>query len=436
MIEPHLDLLLAQNQTIWALYHVPILVFLFMFGACVGSFLNVVIYRLPEGMSVISPPSRCPTCGAKLRFFRENLPILGWFMLRGRCRFCGVKISPQYMIIETLMALLMVGLYVVLIVPGNNTPWWGQIGGPWWHANGFIRAWPVFIAFAFLIASLVAMTMIDARTFTIPIQIPLFVTFTAFIAYPLQVILPHRTPTSQTWPIPGVSWQWFAVAVGGTLGVVISVLLLRLGKLRYSFADYEQYVPEGEVFGDYPHARREMGRELVFLLPCIVGLAAGGLIGSLLPATAPPQFIQALGGTFIGYLVGGAMIWVTRILGTLAVGREAMGLGDVHLLAAVGAVLGWFDVIMIFFIAPFSGLAWALLSMGLGTVFRKMKRELPYGPHLAVATVVLILCRPAVNGAWSIMLPTVPRPKAGFVTGSQAAPGPFPTPLPPPAPQP
>ena len=123
-IEQYLDPLLAQNRTIWALQHLPILVFLFMFGACVGSFLNVVIYRLPAGMSVISPPSRCPTCGAKLRFFRENLPILGWFILRGRCRFCGVKISPQYMIIETLMALLMVGLYVVLIVPGPNVAWW------------------------------------------------------------------------------------------------------------------------------------------------------------------------------------------------------------------------------------------------------------------------------------------------------------------------
>ena len=373
IIEQNLDLLLAQNRSIWALQHLPILVFLFMFGACVGSFLNVVIYRLPAGMSVISPPSRCPTCGAKLRFFRENLPILGWFILRGRCRFCGVRISPQYMIIETLMALLMVGLYVVLIVPGPTVDWWSQIGGPWWHVNGLYRVWPVFVAFAFLIAALVAMTIIDARTYTIPIQIPLFVTVTAFIAYPLQAIIPHRNPTAQTWPIPGVSWQWFAVAVGGMLGVIISVVLLRLGKLRYSFADYEEYVKEGDVFGDYPHARREMGRELVFLLPCILGLVAGWIVGSLLPAAPPSHLLQALGGTILGYLIGGGMIWATRILGTLAVGREAMGLGDVHLLAAVGAVLGWFDVMLIFFIAPFSGLLWVLLSMGLGTVFQKMK---------------------------------------------------------------
>jgi leader peptidase (prepilin peptidase)/N-methyltransferase len=72
-------------QTWQLLQHVPVSIFIFCFGACVGSFLNVVIYRLPAGMSVISPPSRCPTCGAKLKFFHENLPILGYFLVRGKC---------------------------------------------------------------------------------------------------------------------------------------------------------------------------------------------------------------------------------------------------------------------------------------------------------------------------------------------------------------
>lgn len=414
-VASHPDLLLAQNQTLWVVQHLPMLVFLFLFGACVGSFLNVVIYRLPAGMSVISPPSRCPTCGARLRFFRENLPILGWFLLRGKCRFCGVRISSQYMIIETLMALLIVGLYVVLHVPNPSTPWWGEIGGRWWFTNTFLRSWPVFIAFAFLVASLVAMTIIDARTFTIPIQIPMFVTISAFVAYPLQVLLPHLSPPKQSWPIPGVTWQWFAVATGGMLGVVVALTMLKLGKIRYSFADYEKYVKEGEVFGDYPHARREMGIELLYLAPCMVGLVLGWFIGLGLPAGGPPQFLQAIGASFLGYLVGGAMIWGIRILGTLVVGREAMGMGDVHLLAAIGAVLGWYDPILIFFIAPFSGLLWALVSMGLVTVFRKLRRELPYGPHLAVATVVLILCRPAVNRLWHVMMPTVDHPKPGFV---------------------
>ena len=69
---------------LWVLQHLPVMIFVFCLGSCVGSFANVAIYRLPAGMSVVSPPSRCPTCGARLRFFRENLPILGWFFKNRR----------------------------------------------------------------------------------------------------------------------------------------------------------------------------------------------------------------------------------------------------------------------------------------------------------------------------------------------------------------
>src|SRR5262245_33128213 len=117
-------MMLAQTMPLWFYQHVPWLVFLFCFGACVGSFLNVVIYRLPAGISVISPPSRCPTCGARLSW-RENFPILGWIGLRGKCRHCGVRISPQYMIVELAIALLFAGLYALLYIVPPSTPWWG-----------------------------------------------------------------------------------------------------------------------------------------------------------------------------------------------------------------------------------------------------------------------------------------------------------------------
>lgn len=80
--------ILAQSPTLplWV-YKVPGLVFAFCFGACVGSFLNVVVYRLPAGVSIITPPSRCPRCGWRLTW-RENFPILGWLWLRGKCRKC------------------------------------------------------------------------------------------------------------------------------------------------------------------------------------------------------------------------------------------------------------------------------------------------------------------------------------------------------------
>ncbi len=406
---------------VWALQHLPVIAFLLCFGACVGSFLNVVIYRLPAGMSVITPPSRCPTCGARLKFFRENLPIFGWLMIRGRCRYCGVRVSPQYMLIELLMAGVFIGLYAVLFMASTSgSSWWGQVGGDWWVSNTIFRAWPVFVAFAFMLAALLAMTVIDARTMTIPLEIPLFVTITAFVAYPLQSLLPHRSWSGATWPIPGVDWPWFMTAVGGMAGVVLALILRRANVLHHSFADYHEHVDENEPVGDYPHARREMGVEILFLLPCIIGLVAGHVIGRQLPAAPPPELAQALGGTFLGYLSGGGLVWAIRILGTLGFGREAMGLGDVHLLAAVGAVLGWFDPILIFFIAPFSGILWVVLSMGISTVFKTARRELPYGPHLAVATLLVMLGRPGLIGLLQVIMPGVAFPEAGLVVRADA----------------
>lgn len=71
----------------------------FALGSAIGSFLNVVVYRLPAGLSIIHPPSRCPQCLHRLGK-SENIPIIGWLRLRGRCRHCGVKISPRYPLVE------------------------------------------------------------------------------------------------------------------------------------------------------------------------------------------------------------------------------------------------------------------------------------------------------------------------------------------------
>jgi leader peptidase (prepilin peptidase)/N-methyltransferase len=74
-------------------------VLIFAFGASVGSFLNVVIYRVPAGLSVLRPPSRCPKCLQRLKPY-DNVPVLGWLWLRGRCRYCGTGISKRYPLVE------------------------------------------------------------------------------------------------------------------------------------------------------------------------------------------------------------------------------------------------------------------------------------------------------------------------------------------------
>jgi leader peptidase (prepilin peptidase)/N-methyltransferase len=76
-----------------------------IFGAIVGSFLNVVAYRLPRGESVLHPPSACPSCGTRIKAY-DNVPVLGWLWLRGKCRACGAPISPKYPIVEAVTGLL------------------------------------------------------------------------------------------------------------------------------------------------------------------------------------------------------------------------------------------------------------------------------------------------------------------------------------------
>ena len=83
---------------------------IFLFGLAFGSFLNVCIYRLPRGLSVVAPRSACPECKEPIAFY-DNLPVLSWFILGGRCRHCKTKITPRYWMIELLTGLLFLACY-------------------------------------------------------------------------------------------------------------------------------------------------------------------------------------------------------------------------------------------------------------------------------------------------------------------------------------
>ncbi len=96
--------------------------FVFLFGACWGSFANVVIYRTPLGKSVVNPPSHCFSCGKRLAW-RDNLPVLGWVLLRGRARCCGAPFSPRYALVEALMGLLFVMAWWTLPLPVAVAGW-------------------------------------------------------------------------------------------------------------------------------------------------------------------------------------------------------------------------------------------------------------------------------------------------------------------------
>jgi len=83
----------------------------FILGAVVGSFINVCIYRIPRKESLLWPSSHCPHCGRKIKFY-DNIPIISYIILRGKCRYCKRQISPQYPLVEALTAFLFLGLYI------------------------------------------------------------------------------------------------------------------------------------------------------------------------------------------------------------------------------------------------------------------------------------------------------------------------------------
>jgi len=372
-------------------------VFVFLFGACVGSFLNVLAWRLPTGQSVVTPPSRCPLCGHGLRW-QENFPIIGWFLLGGRCKACRSKISFQYPAIELLVAVIFAAAYLMFYGPIDRME--GHIfhdaASPWWHLQGFSRSWPAFALVLLSMAGLIAMTIVDAKTMLIPVEIPTGVTIIAFTGWLVQGFMPESRALREDVPIPVASWTVTFACIGMLLGLGVSRWLVATGRLRQSFSDWNDYVKDGDDGSAYPHARREMLAEIAFLLPGLAGAGVACVIAGALGYTSTETVCQPmtlLGGSMLGWIVGGALVWGVRILGSLGFGREAMGLGDVHLQAAVGAAFGWKVAVLAFFVAVFIAIIWAALAF----VFRRFSsvfsRELPFGPHLAAAAILFVIAR-------------------------------------------
>ena len=399
--------------------------FLFAFGACVGSFLNVVVYRLGSledvpGEGYLAqlirqikrlsyPPSTCPICGRRLAW-SDNIPVLGWVLLRGRCRYCRLPISPRYPIVEAITGGLFVFYYVMIFVYG-----WGPCGPAIAKRDIFGietlstatmvlgRDWPIFLMALYLIGSLLAASLIDAATY----HIPLWVCW-------LAGIFGVATHAFDGRGLPGnliVELPAAAMAGGGITGLILSIVLLRLGVLRQSFSEgatpleieREALGADAEVLHLTPaQVRAEMRLEMLFLMPPLV-LAGAAAVAAMLwgEGLILPTPIGGMAGAVLGAMAGGLVVWLTRILGSYGFGREAMGLGDVHLMLAVGACLGGGAAVVSFFLAPFFGLATALFMLLTGG-----RRELPYGPYLSLAAgfVLLFYCpiadylRPGVLG--------------------------------------
>src|SRR5215213_9023040 len=211
--------------------HAVFIVFLFAIGACVGSFLNVVVWRLPRGESIVSPPSHCPKCGKHLKWY-DNLPVIGWIKLRGKCRFCGLPISPRYPIIEAVTGAIFAGYYVAFFMLGAGPcPSPGAARGGW--GAGFLNIsahWPVYALYMALLCVLLAASLIDAELYIIPLELLWFIGAVGLVVH--AIIDTPRTPGTL---IPSAVGA--ALAAGGLVGLLISLALLRFRLIQRSFAD-------------------------------------------------------------------------------------------------------------------------------------------------------------------------------------------------------
>ncbi|MBK1833379.1 prepilin peptidase [Roseibacillus ishigakijimensis] len=339
-------------------------------GACVGSFLNVVIYRVPRGLSVNQPKrSYCPGCEKPIPWFR-NLPLVTWLWQRGKCAECGMRIPFRYFLVE----LLTVALWALA---------WKLVGAAGYPGEAFL-----LIVFLTL---LIAISFIDAEHYIIPV---LMTWVGSAIAIAGAVFFPELVTLAKgirVWP-----QGWQEALLGFAAGYAILQLVVWGGKLAFGRQrfTYDKPVawhlrepldeealetPEGQlcfVVEGEPYTWGEM-----FYRPTDKLLVTGGDFLVDGKEVAGESLVIREDRVEIGsetYLIED-LFSLSGMTTEVVRPREAMGGGDPPLLAMIGAFLGWPAVLFTLFCSSLYALVAALLlRVGLG-------KPLPFGPFLALA---------------------------------------------------
>jgi leader peptidase (prepilin peptidase)/N-methyltransferase len=225
-------------------------IFSLLVGLCVGSFLNVCIARMPEDRSVVSPPSHCPACGSGIRPW-DNIPLLSWVFLRGRCRDCGISISVLYPIIE-LMTGLMFWVLFHRFIPGPEALTQGHF-----LAYGLICT---------MVAMLIGQTFIDVRHFIIPNEFSIY-------AAPVGIVGMWAVSTfGVDYAVIASGWQDAAVGSvlgGGSLALIMGSYWLFRREEGMGMGDVKLLMMIGAFLGALP--------AIPFVL--IVSSLAGAVVG-------------------------------------------------------------------------------------------------------------------------------------------------------------
>jgi leader peptidase (prepilin peptidase)/N-methyltransferase len=313
----------------------------FVIGTVVGSFLNVCIYRIPTQRefwpslrAIVSPPSSCPRCKNRIPGWC-NVPVFGWLILRGRCFHCKGWISPRYPLIEFANGALFAFVYWMQIPDelarhyvqsSSQGPYGpGSSGLPLVHSP-VLMLHLRYLYHLFLLESLIVASFIDL----------------------------------DSWEIPD----------GSTLpGMFVGVV--------------GAFVAGDIYLTSVWHQNPRVSAEMMFAFPMLKPLFMDARIPEWISSS---PHLHGLVNSVVGLVLGGGVAWAVRIMGNWALGREAMGFGDVILMALIGSFLGWQASVIVFFMAPLVALTFVIL-----TSFFRWRREMPYGPYLSIAAVVTVV---------------------------------------------
>jgi leader peptidase (prepilin peptidase) / N-methyltransferase len=369
------------------------LAWLFAVGACIGSFLNVCIYRIPMGETVIRGRSHCRKCAAPVRWY-HNIPIVSWLALRGRCSQCGERFSVRYLFIEIFTGVCFAALY-----------WW-EIGQRGTFPQGMappgtpplaLIQHAQYLAHVILLSLMIVASVIDLDYQQIPDAVTVYGTLTGLIAaaaFPWSMLpawsrvnmagapifddfLP-LTNLHEAWP-PWLerSQPWsLTIALGCYLAWWAAVLPWGMGRNRKR---------------EFRVLVARLGRRDKDLVLTLIGAVGALAIVAGWKFLGLPQW-RGLLTSLVGMAWGGGLVWLLRIVASKALGKEALGFGDVLLMAMIGSFLGWQPVLISFFLAaPILG-----LIVGLYQWISSGEGQIPYGPYLCLGAAGVVVAWPKV----------------------------------------
>jgi len=346
-----------------------ILVATVLFGTAVGSFLNVCIWRLPRpGLSLGQPRwSFCPSCATAIAWY-DNIPLLSWCLLGGRCRTCRFPISERYFLVEALTALVFVLVAQRYLFSGPPS-------------------WAAFFAVLVLAAAILVASFIDLELRIIPDQITVRGMMVApFVALFAPALHPRATDGSISHLLAACNRaiQSLASGIAETLkdGAPLAIVTLLAAAVFFASGLYGY-----ALYWKLVHPREPKPLEDGILGGVLIGAAGAMAVFNVLrPDLLTTPAVHSFWAALAGMLAGSTLVFTVGLLGTQVFRKPAMGFGDVKLMGLLGAFTGWAGVVAGFFLACFLGSA-----VGIFLWMRHGSRYMPFGPFLAMGCFSMLL---------------------------------------------